>query len=54
LLNSGTVTATTADRDRDPNGRLLRHLAVNGRYVGDSLVAAGLARRYGGAKKAWC
>jgi endonuclease YncB( thermonuclease family) len=48
------VTATTADRDRDPNGRLLRHLAVNGRDVGDSLVAAGLARRYGGAKKAWC
>jgi endonuclease YncB( thermonuclease family) len=54
LLNSGTVTATSADRDRDPNGRLLRHLAVNGRDVGDSLVAAGLARRYGGAKKAWC
>ena len=55
LLNSGTVTATpAAGRDRDPNGRLLRNVAVDGRDVGQALIAAGVARRYGGAKKAWC
>jgi endonuclease YncB( thermonuclease family) len=54
LLNSGTVTATRADRDRDPNGRLLRNVSVDGRDVGQALIAAGVARRYGGAKKAWC
>ncbi len=54
LLNSGTVRATPAGRDEDPNGRLLRDVAVDGRDVGRILVAAGLARPYGGAKKSWC
>ena len=54
LLNSGTVTTGAADRNKDPNGRLLRHLAVDGRDVGAMLIAAGLARRYDGSKKSWC
>lgn len=54
LLNSGTVTATAADRDRDPNGRLLRNLSVHGRDVGRTLIAEGLAREYGGRKRGWC
>jgi endonuclease YncB( thermonuclease family) len=54
LLNSGTVTATRTGRDRDPNDRLLRNISVDGRDVGQVLVAAGLARRYGGGKKSWC
>jgi endonuclease YncB( thermonuclease family) len=41
-------------RDKDPNGRLLRNLAVDGKDVGQALIAAGLARRYGGGKRSWC
>jgi endonuclease YncB( thermonuclease family) len=54
MLNSGPVTIGRGARDRDPNGRLLRNLSVGGRDVGETLVALGLARRYGGAKKPWC
>jgi micrococcal nuclease len=54
LLNSGTLTLRAADRARDPNGRLLRHVAADGHDVGDRLVAEGLARRYGGGKRPWC
>lgn len=54
LLNSGTVTTSAIDRDKDSNGRLLRNVAVDGKDVGAALIAAGLARRYRGAKKAWC
>lgn len=54
LLSSGTVTARSADRNRDPNGRLLRHIAVDGRDVGEALIAQGLAREYRGGKRGWC
>jgi endonuclease YncB( thermonuclease family) len=54
LLSSGTVVATRGERDRDPNGRLLRNLAVDGRDVGQTLIEEGLARAYGGSKKGWC
>lgn len=54
LLSSGTLVARPADRARDPNGRLLRHIAVDGRDVGETLIAEGLAREYGGRKKGWC
>ena len=54
LLNGGPLTATAADRNRDPNGRQLRNIAVNGRDVGKTLVAEGLVREYGGRKKGWC
>jgi hypothetical protein len=54
LLNSGAVTMTGIDRDRDKYGRLLRNVAVNGRDVGDALVASGVARPYAGSRRPWC
>ena len=54
LLNSGAVTMTSIDRDRDVYGRLLRNVAVDGRDVGDSLISDGLARAYAGGRRPWC
>lgn len=54
LLNSGAVTLTAIDRDRDVYGRLLRNVAVNGQDVGAALVAAGLARPWEGHRRPWC
>jgi endonuclease YncB( thermonuclease family) len=54
LLSSGRLVATPADRDRDPNGRLLRNITVDGRDVGRTLIGEGLARAYRGGKKSWC
>ena len=54
LLNSGAVTMTPIDRDRDVYGRLLRNVRVNGRDVGQALVAAGVARAYAGGRRPWC
>ena len=34
LLNSGAVTMTSIDRDRDVYGRLLRNFALGGQDVG--------------------
>ncbi len=44
LLNSGAVTMTSIDRDRDVYGRLLRNVSVNGRDVGDALVVGRASR----------
>jgi len=54
LLNSGRVTMTGIDRDRDRYGRLLRNVAVNGQDVGEAMVAAGVAREYAGGRRPWC
>ncbi len=54
LLSSGTVTATRGARDKDPNGRLLRNVAVDGKDVGETLIREGLARAYAGGKRGWC
>jgi micrococcal nuclease len=54
LLNSGAVTMTSIDRDRDVYGRLLRNVAVNGADVGEAMVEAGVAREYGGGRRPWC
>lgn len=54
LLNSGAVTMTHIDRDRDVYGRLLRNVAVNGADVGETLVAAGVTRDYAGGRRSWC
>lgn len=54
LLNSGTVTMTGIDRDRDTYGRLLRNVAVDGADVGEALIAAGVAREYGRGRRGWC
>lgn len=54
LLNSGAVTMTSIDRDRDVYGRLLRNVAVDGVDVGEAMVGAGVAREYGGGRRSWC
>lgn len=55
LLNSGTVSLETARRDADRYGRKLRIVSVDGRGVGETLVAEGLARPYtGGYRAGWC
>lgn len=54
LLNSGTVTLHPIDRDTDRYGRKLRRVEVNGRGVGDTLIAEGLARPYRGRRMGWC
>jgi len=54
LLNSGAVTMTSIDRDRDRYGRLLRNVQVNGRDVGEAMIGAGVAREYGRGRRPWC
>jgi endonuclease YncB( thermonuclease family) len=54
LLNSGAVSMTSIDRDRDRYGRLLRNVAVNGQDIGEAMIAAGVAREYGRGRKPWC
>ena len=54
LLNSGAVTMTHIDRDRDKYGRLLRNVAVNGADVGEAMISAGVAREYAGGRRPWC
>jgi endonuclease YncB( thermonuclease family) len=54
LLNSGAVTMTSIDRDRDVYGRLLRNVAVNGADVGEAMVSAGVAREWVGRREPWC
>jgi micrococcal nuclease len=55
-LNGGTVRMNPVQPGRDPNGRLLRRVSVDGRDVGELLVAAGLARRAGNPppEGSWC
>ncbi len=55
LLNGGAITLQAIDRDTDRYGRKLRIVAIDGRGVGDTLVAEGLARPYrGGPRQGWC
>ena len=54
LLNSGAVTMTGIDRDRDVYGRMLRNVTVNGQDVGEAMITAGVAREYGRGRRPWC
>ena len=54
LVNSGTVTLRPIGRDEDRYGRKLRIVMVDGRSVGDTLVAEGLVRPYGNGRRPWC
>lgn len=54
LLNSGAVTMSSIDRDRDVYGRLLRNVQVDGADVGEAMVGAGVAREYAGGRRPWC
>ena len=54
LLNSGAVSMSRIDRDRDRHGRLLRNVAVDGADVGAAMIGAGVAREYGSGRRSWC
>jgi endonuclease YncB( thermonuclease family) len=55
LINAGSFDLVpSGSRDQDRYGRKLRILVRNGRSLGDTLVAEGLARRWDGARRSWC
>ena len=54
LVNAGPFELVSNGRDEDRYGRKLRTIERNGRSVGDTLVAEGLARRWDGARRGWC
>lgn len=54
LLNSGTVTMTSIEPDRDVYGRFLRKVQVDGADVGETMVSAGVAREYADGRRPWC
>jgi len=54
LVNSGSITLKSIDRDADVYGRKLRLVFVDGKDVGDTLVNEGFARYYEGGKRPWC
>ncbi|MCM0018447.1 MAG: thermonuclease family protein [Tagaea sp.] len=43
-----------AHRPKDRYGRTLAWVLVDGRDVGEDLIAAGLARRWDGRRRPWC
>jgi endonuclease YncB( thermonuclease family) len=54
LLSSGTVSLSDSGADHDQYGRLLRNVAVDGRDVGQAMIASGMARPFGAGRKPWC
>ncbi len=53
LVASGAITITRAKR-LDRYGRTLAHVSIDGRDLGDILVAEGLAVFWEGRRHAWC
>ena len=56
LLAGGDIAlhAAPGGRDEDRYGRKLRIVTRDGRSVGDTLVAEGLARTWTGRREPWC
>jgi len=54
LLNAGTFSIETIDRDTDRYGRQLRILTRGGESIGGVLVDDGLARWYEDGRRSWC
>jgi endonuclease YncB( thermonuclease family) len=54
LLNQGTFTLQSIDRDEDQYGRKLRVVIRDGQSLGMRLVDEGLARPWTGSRKPWC
>jgi endonuclease YncB( thermonuclease family) len=55
LLNAGPfVVRPTTGPDVDQYGRKLREVTRNGRSIGDTLVAEGVARPWRGSRLPWC
>lgn len=54
LLNAGAFSLVGGERDEDRYHRKLKTVTRDGRSIGDTLVAEGLARRWDGARLGWC
>jgi micrococcal nuclease len=54
ILNSGEIELTKTGPDLDRYGLLLRKVSVNGKSVGQEMVAARLAREIGDTTSSWC
>jgi endonuclease YncB( thermonuclease family) len=54
LMNAGPFELVRYSGDEDQYGRKLRVIKRDGRSVGDTLIAEGLARRWDGARRSWC
>ncbi len=54
ILSSGSFSLAAADRDEDRYGRKLRVVMRDGRSIGDTLVAEGLAHPWEGRRLDWC
>lgn len=54
LMNAGPFKVVRGGRDVDRYGRKLRLIMRDGRSVGATLVAEGLARPWDGARRSWC
>jgi endonuclease YncB( thermonuclease family) len=53
-INARAVSLSSIDRDEDSYCRKLRNVAVDGRDVGEVLIAESLARPYKGGRRSWC
>ncbi|WP_417618914.1 thermonuclease family protein [Parasphingorhabdus sp.] len=54
LLNEGSFSLQSIDRDQDQYGRDLRIITRDGESLGEVLVAEGLAERWQGYRRNWC
>lgn len=54
LLSGASLDLRAADRDEDRYGRKLRIVERDGRSVGQTLVAEGLAHEWQGRRESWC
>lgn len=54
LLRAGPFELVAVDRDEDVYGRKLRIVERDGRSIGDTLVAEGLAHTWRGYQESWC
>ena len=54
LLNSGELELSKIDKDLDRYGLLLRNVSIDGKDVGRTMAASGLARQIGDMTRSWC
>jgi len=54
ILNSGELRLRRTGQDLDSVGLLLRRVTVDGRDVGEAMIASGHARAFGDIGRSWC